>query len=305
MSPLIETIELTKQFENLTAVGGLTLSIEEGEIFALLGPNGAGKTTTVRMLSSILMPTSGTARIAGYDVVRDAVRVRHTVGHLTEFPGLYLRMRVLEYLDFYGQLQGMRRAECRSRAEELLQHFGLWDARGRRLAEYSKGMRQKVALIRAMLHNPRVLFLDEPTSAMDPQSAKQVRDAIENLRGSQHTIILCTHNLYEAETLADRIGVIRRGGLIALGSPDRLKRDLLGLPIWEVRLARPLCGDWPPLNGHLKVEAMDETSLRYRTTVPEIANPQLLDRLHELNAQVLTLREVPRSLEDVYLKLVQ
>lgn len=305
MSPLIETIELTKQFENLTAVGELTLSIEEGEIFALLGPNGAGKTTTVRMLSSILMPTSGTARIAGYDVVRDAVHVRHTVGHLTEFPGLYLRMRVLEYLDFFGQLQGMRRAECRSRAEELLQHFGLWDARGRRLAEYSKGMRQKVALIRAMLHNPRVLFLDEPTSAMDPQSAKQVRDAIENLRGSQHTIILCTHNLYEAETLADRIGVIRRGGLIALGSPDRLKRDLLGLPIWEVRLARPLCGDWPHLNGHLKIEAMDESSLRYRTSIPETANPELLDRLHELNAQVLTLREVPRSLEDVYLKLVQ
>lgn len=305
MSLLIETIELSKQFESLTAVDRLTLSVEEGEILALLGPNGAGKTTTVRMLSSILMPTGGTAHIAGFDVVQDAMRVRHIVGHLTEFPGLYLRMRVLEYLDFFGELQGMRRSECRSRAEGLLKQFGLWDARGRRLAEYSKGMRQKVALIRAMLHDPRVLFLDEPTSAMDPQSAKQVRDAVQNLRSSKHTVILCTHNLYEAETLADRIAVIRRGQLIALGSPDQLKRDLLGLPIWELRLARPLCGAWPHLNGHLQIEAMDETFLRYRTTVPETANPLLLNRLHELDADVLALSEVPRSLEDLYLKLVE
>lgn len=305
MSLLIETIELSKQFESLTAVDRLTLSVEEGEILALLGPNGAGKTTTVRMLSSILMPTGGTAHIAGFDVVQDAMRVRHIVGHLTEFPGLYLRMRVLEYLDFFGELQGMRRSECRARAEGLLKQFGLWDARGRRLAEYSKGMRQKVALIRAMLHDPRVLFLDEPTSAMDPQSAKQVRDAVQNLRSSKHTVILCTHNLYEAETLADRIAVIRRGRLIALGSPDQLKRDLLGLPIWELRLARPLGGAWPHLNGHLQVEAMDETFLRYRTTVPETANPLLLNRLHELDADVLALNEVPRSLEDLYLKLVE
>lgn len=305
MSLLIETIELSKQFESLTAVDRLTLSVEEGEILALLGPNGAGKTTTVRMLSSILMPTGGTAHIAGFDVVQDAMRVRHIVGHLTEFPGLYLRMRVLEYLDFFGELQGMRRSESRARAEGLLKQFGLWDARGRRLAEYSKGMRQKVALIRAMLHDPRVLFLDEPTSAMDPQSAKQVRDAVQNLRSSKHTVILCTHNLYEAETLADRIAVIRRGRLIALGSPDQLKRDLLGLPIWELRLARPLGGAWPHLNGHLQVEAMDETFLRYRTTVPETANPLLLNRLHELDADVLALNEVPRSLEDLYLKLVE
>jgi ABC-2 type transport system ATP-binding protein len=305
VSPLIETVELSKQFESLTAVDRLTLSVEEGEILALLGPNGAGKTTTVRMLSSILMPTGGTARIAGFDVVQDAMRVRHIVGHLTEFPGLYLRMRVLEYLAFFGELQGMGRSECRSRAEELLCQFGLWDARGRRLAEYSKGMRQKVALIRAMLHDPRVLFLDEPTSAMDPQSAKQVRDAVQNLRSSKHTVILCTHNLYEAETLADRIAVIRRGQLIALGSPYQLKRDLLGLPVWKVRLARPLGGAWPHLNGHLQIEAMDDIVLRYRTAVPETVNPLLLNRLHELDADVVALSEVPKSLEDLYLKLVE
>lgn len=305
MSILIETVGLTKQFETLTAVDNLTLNVDEGEILALLGPNGAGKTTTVRMLSSILKPTAGSARIAGYDVVRDARAVRHIIGHLTEFPGLYLRMRPLDYLGFFGELQHMPCDQRRARAEELMKHFDLWDARDRRLAGYSKGMRQKMALIRAMLHNPRVLFLDEPTSAMDPHSAKQVRDAIATLRGSGHTIVLCTHNLYEAESLADHIAVIRRGKLIAFGTPAQLKRDLLGLPLWELQLARPLTQPMPLLNGHLEIESQDELSLRYHTAEPQVANPYLLRRLHEIGAEVLTLREVPRSLEEVYLKLVQ
>ncbi len=305
MPPLIETTHLTKQFDALTAVDDLTLTVNEGELLALLGPNGAGKTTTVRMLTSILKPTRGSARVAGYDVVANAPAVRHIVGHLTEFPGLYLRMRPLDYFDFFGELQGMPRDEIHTRAEDLLKHFGLWDARDRRLGEFSKGMRQKAALIRAMLHNPRVLFLDEPTSAMDPYSAKQVRDVIADLCSRGHTIVLCTHNLYEAETLANRIAVIRRGQLIALGTPAELKRDLLGLPIWQVRLARPLGQPWPHLNGNLQIESMDELSLRYRAASPEIANPLLLDRLHEIGASVLTLSEVPRGLEDVYLKLVE
>jgi ABC-2 type transport system ATP-binding protein len=305
VSALIETVGLTKQFDTLTAVDGLTFTVREGEILVLLGPNGAGKTTTVRMLSSILKPTAGCARVAGYDVVKDARKVRHIVGHLTEFPGLYLRMRSLDYLDFFGELQGMSRAERRTRAEELLKQFDLWDARDRRLGEYSKGMRQKMALIRAMLHNPRVLFLDEPTSAMDPHSAKQVRDAIASLRGSGRTIVICTHNLHEAEALADHIAVIRRGKLIAFGSPGQLKNDLLGLPLWEVRLAHPLGQSWPQLDGHLHVESLDDFSLRYYTEKPETTNPLLLHRLHEIGAEVLMLSQVPRSLEDVYLKLVQ
>lgn len=305
MAQLIETVELTKHFDSLVAVNHLTFTVAEGEILALLGPNGAGKTTTVRLLSSILKPTSGTARIAGHDVVREARAVRHLIGHLTEFPGLYLRMRPLEYLDFFGELHRMPRATRRARAEELMRHFDLWDARTRRLGEFSKGMRQKMALIRAMLHAPRVLFLDEPTSAMDPQSAKQVRDAIASLRGSGHTIFLCTHNLYEAEALADHIAVIRRGALIAFGTPAQLKRDLLGPTLWEVRLARPLPQPLPPMNGHLRIHAQDDFSLRYHTETPESTNPLLLRRLHEIGAAVVALRETPRSLEEVYLKLVE
>ncbi len=305
MSPVIETNKLSKCFENLTAVDQLTLSVDAGEILALLGPNGAGKTTTVRMLCSILRPTSGSARVAGFDVAVDARRVRQIVGHLTEFPGVYLRMRAWDYLGFFGELHGMTKTECREQSEKLLRHFDLWEARERRLGEYSKGMRQKIALIRCLLHNPRVIFLDEPTSAMDPHSAKQVRDAVVELTGSGRTIILCTHNLHEAESLAGRIAVIRRGRLIALGTPEELKRSLLGPPIWEVKLARPLDCPWPDFSGHIKVEDADALSLRYRSLTPETTNPMLLQRLHELDAQVIALSEVSRSLEQVYLKLVQ
>lgn len=304
MSLLIETSNLTKQFETLTAVDGLTLKVNEGEILALLGPNGAGKTTTVRMLSSIIKPTAGYARIAGFDIVQDAAQVRHIVGHLTEFPGLYLRMNALDYLDFFGELQGMPRETRRARATQLLERFGLGDVGTRRLGNFSKGMRQKVALVRAMLHQPRVLFLDEPTSAMDPHSAKQVRDAIADLRGEGHTVILCTHNLYEAETLADQIAIIRRGKLIAAGTTAQLKRDLLGPSMWQVRLAQPI-DEWPHLNTYLHVESQDATSLSYSTEQPEIANPALLNHLHQIGARVMMLGEKPRSLEDVYLKLVQ
>jgi ABC-2 type transport system ATP-binding protein len=166
-------------------------------------------------------------------------------------------------------------------------------------------MRQKMALIRAMLHAPRVLFLDEPTSAMDPHSAKQVRDAIATLRGSGHTIVLCTHNLHEAEALADHIAVIRRGKLIALGTPAQLKRELLGLPLWQVRLTRPLNQPWPYLDGQLEIQSHDDLTLCYHTETPEIANPILLRRLQAIGADVLELHQVPRSLEDVYLKLVR
>jgi ABC-2 type transport system ATP-binding protein len=227
------------------------------------------------------------------------------VGHLTETPGLYLRMRAVDYLEFFGELQGMKRVDRQTRSGELLKQFGLWDARGRRLGEFSKGMRQKIALIRAMLHNPRVLFLDEPTSGLDPYSAKQVRDAIETLRGSGHTIILCTHNLTEAETLADRLAVIRRGRLIALDTPGELKRRLLGPSSWIVRLARPLACPWPDLGAQVQAEESDTVSLRYRAESPEVTNPLLLRRLQEIDAQVVELAQVPRALEDIYFKLVQ
>ena len=288
-----------------TAVDHVTFDVPAGEIVALLGPNGAGKTTTVRMLASILKPSEGWARLVGFDTVRDARRVRHAVGLLTEFPGLYLRMRADEYLAFFGELQGLSAGRIRHRTEALMERFGLAEARHQRLAEYSKGMRQKLALMRAMLHDPEVLLLDEPTSAMDPHSAKQVRDAILDLRHERRTILVCTHNLTEAESLADRIAIIRRGQIVALDTPTRLKARLLGPPLLKVQLAHSLDGCLPALADLVQVETWGDTWFRYRTPSPETTNPALLARLAGMNARVLTLSEVPRSLEDVYLRIVE
>jgi len=292
----------------LTAVDRVTLEVPTGQILALLGPNGAGKTTTVRMLAAILKPSDGWARVAGLDTVHDARRVRHAVGLLTEFPGLYLRMRADEYLGFFGQLQGLAPDRTRQRVDALMERFGLAEHRRQRLAEYSKGMRQKLALIRAMLHDPPLLLLDEPTSAMDPQSAKLVHDAILNLRDERRTILICTHNLVEAELLADRIAIIHHGQIVALDTVPELKSQLLGLPLLELRLAYPLDGTvrealaaWPDL----QVEAWGDTWFRYRTPSPATTNPAILARLAGLGAQVVTLSELPRSLEEVYLRIVE
>lgn len=303
---MIEAIDLTKEFGEFVAVQSISLNVPEGEVLALLGPNGAGKTTTVRMLGSILKPTRGQARIAGYDTVKQARQVRRIIGLLTEFPGLYLRMKGLDYLRYFGELQGMPGDVINSRSEKYLKQFELWDAREKRLGQYSKGMKQKLTLVRAMLHDPQVLFLDEPTSAMDPHSAKLVRDAITDLRHEKRTIILCTHNLAEAEQLADRIAIVSHGQIVGQGTPAELKQQLLGDPVMEICLATSLNG----LVDHLaeqrvKVVSHGQNWVRYTVSNPAQFNPWLLNELSQQNVPVITLSEVPRSLEEVYLRIVE
>jgi len=302
---MIELIGLTKQFDGFTAVDGVTLSVAPGEILALLGPNGAGKTTTVRMLAAILRPTTGQAFVAGHSVTEQAQEVRRRVGLLTERPGLYLRMRGEEYLDFFGRLMGLDADERKRRARELLSRFGMSGAWDQRMGTYSKGMRQKMALVRAMLHDPPVLLLDEPTSAMDPHSAKLVRDAVLGLRHHRRAIVICTHNLAEAEVLADRIAIIRRGRIIALGTSAELKARLLGLPLMELRLSQPADGVVKLVSDLVGIEAQGEDWLRYSAPNPQETNPLLLQTLAAHGVGVVTLSKVPRSLEDVYLRVVE
>ena len=222
---MIQTQDLTKRFDNFLAVDRISLELGAGQVLALLGPNGAGKTTTVRMLTSVLRPSAGSARVAGYDVVSQPAEVRSRVGVLTEQHGLYLRMRGDDYLDFFGQIYGLASQRRSQRIRQVLEQFGMQEYAHRRIGEYSKGMRQKLALARALLHEPPVLLLDEPSSAMDPESARLVRDAILDLRSSERAIILCTHNLAEAEELADQIAIIRRGQHHCAGLPWRPQAD--------------------------------------------------------------------------------
>ncbi|EFO81589.1 ABC transporter related protein [Oscillochloris trichoides DG-6] len=303
---MIEASQLSKQFGAFQAVRSINLNIQPGELLALLGPNGAGKTTTVRMLGAILKPSSGYARICGHDVVQEAETVRSKVGLLTEYPGLYGRMAAMEYLDFFGSLLGLEAHTRQARAELLLRQFGMWEARERKLDGYSKGMKQKIALVRALIHDPPVLFLDEPTTAMDPQSARTVRDAIHDLRAADRSILLTTHNLSEAEVLADRIAIIRSGQIIAQGTIAELTRQLLGAPIYELRLAPPFPASAaaPILADLISVESQSDTALRYRTSEPHLLNPQILSRLASTGLPVLALAEVPQRLEEVYLRIV-
>jgi ABC-2 type transport system ATP-binding protein len=302
---MIKTEALCKRFDGFTAVDNVSLSLGKGEVLALLGPNGAGKTTTVRMLSSVLRPTSGQAWVAGYDVVRQARQVRAAVGVLTENHGLYNRMPADDYLDFFGQIYHLSPVRRQARTRELLEQFGLLEHARRPVGEFSKGMRQKLALARALLHNPPVLLLDEPTSAMDPESARLVRNAIHELRSAERTIVICTHNLAEAEELADQIAIIRRGQIIALGEPAALKDRLLGEPEYELRLAGRLNGALPALPEGVVLVAQGEDWIRFQSPNARYFNPQVLQCFLQAGLGVVSLQEAPRNLEQVYLQAIK
>ncbi|MCC6614444.1 MAG: ABC transporter ATP-binding protein [Anaerolineae bacterium] len=301
---MIEAFELCKTYDDFLAVESVSLNVPAGTVLALLGPNGAGKTTTVRMLTSILAPTSGWARVAGYDVTRQPEQVRAHVGVLTEQHGLYERMRALEYLDFFGRVYGLDSNERKRRALSLMERFGLEDALTKRLGEFSKGMKQKLALTRAMLHNPPVLLLDEPTSAMDPQSARLVRDAVIELQRDSRAFLITTHNLAEAQELAHQIAIIRHGHIIAAGSFETLAQRIDGDPLMELRIVGEMNGLANDVADLIKVEDSGKDWLRYRVHEPKVINPALIKRVTELGLQVLTLAPMSRTLEEVYLQII-
>jgi ABC-2 type transport system ATP-binding protein len=301
---MIQTENLSKKFNDFVAVDGVTLEVNSGELLALLGPNGAGKTTTMRMLTSVLRPSSGWARVAGFDVVTQSQGVRASVGILTEQHGLYGRMSAEEYLDFFGQIFRMPADLRRKRTNELLEQFGLGSDAKRKIGEYSKGMRQKLALARALYHNPPVLLMDEPTSAMDPESARLVRDAIHGLRSANRAIIICTHNLAEAEELAGKIAIIHQGKIIISGNLEELKRQLLGVHQFEVRLGESVDDLNNVLPQGVSLISKGDSWFKFQTDEPVETNPLVIQALVNHNIPVVGLAEIPRSLEKVYLQAV-
>lgn len=302
---MIETNGLTKHFGDFVAVQDVSLLVQPGTLLALLGPNGAGKTTTIRMLTSILRPTAGSATVSGFDIVKEAPQVRASVGVLTEQHGLYERMNGLEYLDFFGRIYRIPEHVRQRRSRSLMERFGMADAMERRISSYSKGMKQKIALVRALLHDPPVLLLDEPTSAMDPQSARLVRDAIRDLKRDQRTIVLTTHNLAEAESLADEIAIIRRGHIIAKGTQESLAQRVVGNPQFEVRTATPLNGTVEIISQFVKPLRVEDYCVQYEATDPTTDNPRLVKEMVAAGVDVVTISKISRTLEDVYLGIVE
>src|SRR3972149_6837177 len=240
-SPVIRTENLGRRFGDLWAIRGVDLELRGGEVFGLLGPNGAGKTTTVRVLSALIAPSEGRAWVDGFDVREQPDEVRRRIGILTETPGLYERLTARQNLEFFARLPGLDATTRAERIARFLRLFDLWDRRDDPAGTFSKGMKQKLAITRALLHEPSVVFLDEPTAALDPQAAFVVEEAIASLRGAGRTIVLCTPNLDEAERPGDPIG-FGRGALLRVDSPERLRNGSSG-PTVRIELGAPATED--------------------------------------------------------------
>lgn len=299
---VIEAVALTRRFGERVAVEDLTVEIAAGEIFALLGPNGAGKTTTLRMLAALIAPTAGRIVIDGIELTRaTAGSVRSRIGLLTETPGLWDRLGVRTNLLVHARLHRLARA--RDVVDAALRRFDLWDRRDDPAASLSKGMRQKVALARALLHAPPVVLLDEPTSGLDPAMARSVRELILELRAERRAILLCTHNLDEAERVADRVAVLQRR-ILALDAPAALRRKLYGHRV-RVRLA----GDAAPFAAAAARVAsdvrVDGSALSIALARPDEETPRLVRALVDAGAPIREVVEERPTLEEIYLRIVE
>jgi ABC-2 type transport system ATP-binding protein len=303
---MIDAANLTKKFGDVTAVDGLTFHVNEGEVFGFLGPNGAGKTTTVRMLCCLIARTSGEARIAGYDTANDAdsLKIRSMIGFMPENVGLYGELSAYRNLDFYARLYGRSGQQRRESIERLLRLLGLWEKKDQPVGTFSKGMKQKVAIARALVHDPEILFLDEPTVNLDPEAAKTVRDFILELKKEKKTIFLNTHNLDEAQKLCDRIGILKTH-LLRTGTPEELKEALWGsktvIELDEVNDAIVAA-----VKHHTPGKVIVEDHrliIDVQNAVRE--NPGLVQAIVTAGGRIRFVQEFSPSLEDVYLKTVR
>ncbi len=300
---------LTRRFSgnknnpDFTAVDGLTFDVQRGEVFGFLGPNGAGKTTTVRMLSALIAPSDGTATVNGHALGVENTAIRQSVGILTESPGLYDNLSARQNLRFFADLYAVE--DGAAQVEKYLQQFGLLDRADDIAGTFSKGMKQKLALARALLHEPPIIFLDEPTSGLDPSAAKTVREAIETLSGQGRTIFLCTHNLDEAEKLCDRIGVLNSGKLVALDTPSALRTQMFGQStlVRIENLSAEMAAQVGVLPFVTQVTA-DADALNVSLDDSASHTPDLVSALVGMGARIQHVSEQTHSLEEIYLSLV-
>ena len=293
----IEIKNLVKEFDGIKAVDDISLEIEYGEIFALLGPNGAGKTTTISILATLLKPTSGKARVNGYDVVKQAAKVRHSIGIVFQDPSLDDRLTARENLEIHGRLYHMKRDERKKRIKEVLKMVELEGRANSLVKIFSGGMRRRLEIARGLMHKPRILFLDEPTLGLDPQTRRHIWDYIEKLRREGVTVLLTTHYMEEADHLADRIAIIDKGKVVALGSPSELK-DSIGGDIIKIK-----CNDENKMiellssNGFDAMIVDEEVIIKARKAEKEI--PKIFMLAKEIEIKSIMYKEP--SLEDVFI----
>lgn len=300
---MIEAYGLTRKFGELMAVEDLSLEMAEGEVLAFLGPNGAGKTTTIRMLSGIISPTSGYAVVAGRRINEKVEQLHEVIGLLTETPGFYNHLSARRNLEFYARFYNNLNID--RQIEKYLKTMGLWERREDKVGTFSKGMRQRLALARALLHEPQVLFLDEPTAGLDPEVAREVRELIRRLSEKGRTIFLSTHNLAEAELLCHRIAVVRTQ-LLALDTAENLRQRLFHRQV-VVRLesVTDIIMETVAKLPFVQQLKQDENQLLVELSDPESNRPELVKSIVEAEGRVIAVSEERHSLEEVYLSLIR
>lgn len=306
MKIVIDTENLTRKFGSLTAVENLSLHVNDGEVFGLLGPNGAGKTTTVRMLCCLISRTTGTAKIGGYEIgnKQNALNIRKIVGLVPDNVGLYESLTAYENLDYYGTLFRRTDAQRRESNEYFLKLLGLWEKRNVLAGTFSKGMKQKLAIARALIHDPQIIFMDEPTANLDPEASKTVREFILELKKEKKTIFLNTHNLDEAQRICDRIGILNTR-LMAVGTPEELERSVHGrktvINLKQVNEA--ILTSLKKL--HVKNLNREDNKLTVDIENPSEENPDIIDAIVAAGGRIETVTVTSSSLEEAYLKLVR
>ncbi|WP_297504046.1 ATP-binding cassette domain-containing protein [Thermococcus sp.] len=304
MERAIEAANLTKYYGSFQAVKGVSFSVKSGEVFGFLGPNGAGKTTTIRMLTGVLKPNSGEIWVLGYDMLneREKIKAREKTGIVPEMANPYVDMTAMQNLHLMGGLYGMSKREIEKRSVELLKTFGIYEKRNVKVRGFSKGMRQRLILAMAMIADPELYFLDEPTSGLDVISARLIKDVIREEKRAGKTIFLTTHNMDDANELCERIGIIRRGELIAIDTPEKLKQLVKGRVSVEVSF-EPMRFDPSILSSALNVETMGD-KVKIYTDNPDKTVKELVRYAEEKNLHIVSLRTLSPSLEDVFMELV-
>lgn len=309
MDLAVECRQLTKAFDGFLAVDHIDLEVEKGKVFGFLGPNGAGKTTTIRMLSCLIRPTFGSAKVWGMDVGTEYMAVKRTVGYLPESPGYYPEMTPLEFLGYFSRLFRVRSAE--KRIDDALRTVGLFEERGLQVGSFSLGMRQRLNLARILLHDPNLLFLDEPTSGLDPRGTKEIRELIRSLGEEGRTIFVCTHILPEVEMVCQEVGIVNRGRIVALDTPDNLREKVRVTNVIHVGLGTgstpidDLLSIIKSLSWVKEVREEDGGMLAVEANTSEEKRPELARILVENGAELLCMDLEEPSLEDVFMSYTE
>lgn len=302
---LIDVTNLTKKFDGFTAVDSLTFSVAEGEIFGLLGPNGAGKTTTIRMLCCLISRTSGEASVAGYKITdsQDSLKIRKLIGVVPDNIGLYEELTAYDNLDYFGKLYECTPDERKTRIEYYLKMMDLWEKRAVSVSDFSKGMKQKVAIARSLIHDPKLLFFDEPTANLDPESARVVRNIILDLKKAGKTIFLNTHNLDEAQRLCDRIGILKTK-LLTVNTPGELEKRVLGSKtvIELEKVSSGIIAAIKKLNP--KEISREENRIVLTLADPQKENADYVQAAITAGGRVRYVSQLNTGLEEAYIKVI-